>query len=83
MAVGTAEAVAAGFTGREVVDTTDDIVLPGLVNTHGHAPMVLYRGLADDLALMDWLQRYIFPAEAKRPSRRRWCASARNWPRSR
>ena len=65
VAVDTAEAVAAGYTGREVVDTTDDIVLPGLVNTHGHAPMVLYRGLADDLALMDWLQRYIFPAEAK------------------
>ena len=65
VAVDTAEAVAASFTGREVVDTTDDLVLPGLVNTHGHAPMVLYRGLADDLALMDWLQRYIFPAEAK------------------
>ena len=41
------------------------IVLPGLVNTHTHAAMVLYRGLADDLALMDWLQKYIFPAEAK------------------
>src|SRR4249919_250393 len=65
VAVDTAEAVAAGYMGREVVDTTDDIVLPGLVNTHGHAQMVLYRGLADDLALMDWLQRYIFPAEAK------------------
>jgi 5-methylthioadenosine/S-adenosylhomocysteine deaminase len=65
VAVDTAEAVAAGYRGRAVVDTTDDIVLPGLVNTHGHAPMVLYRGLADDLALMDWLQRYIFPAEAK------------------
>ncbi|MGE5359570.1 MAG: amidohydrolase family protein, partial [Bacteroidales bacterium] len=37
----------------------------GLINTHTHAPMVLYRGLADDLALMDWLQNYIFPAEAK------------------
>ncbi len=62
VAVDTADAVAAGYTGREVVDTTGDIVLPGLVNTHGHAPMVLYRGLADDLALMDWLQKYIFPA---------------------
>jgi 5-methylthioadenosine/S-adenosylhomocysteine deaminase len=40
-------------------------VLPGLVNTHTHAPMVMYRGLADDRALMDWLQNYIFPAEAK------------------
>ncbi len=39
--------------------------MPGLINTHTHAPMVMYRGLADDLALMDWLQKYIFPAEAK------------------
>ena len=38
--------------------------MPGLVNTHTHAPMVLYRGLADDVALMGWLERYIFPAEA-------------------
>jgi len=37
--------------------------MPGLINTHTHAPMVLYRGLADDLALMDWLTKYIFPAE--------------------
>src|SRR5204862_7807473 len=41
------------------------IVLPGLINAHTHAPMVLYRGLADDLALMEWLQTYIFPVEAK------------------
>jgi 5-methylthioadenosine/S-adenosylhomocysteine deaminase len=39
--------------------------MPGLINTHTHAPMVLYRGLADDLALMEWLNKYIFPAEAK------------------
>ena len=39
--------------------------MPGLINTHTHAPMVMFRGLADDLALMDWLQNYIFPAEAK------------------
>jgi 5-methylthioadenosine/S-adenosylhomocysteine deaminase len=64
-AVDTVDAIAAAFTAREVIDTTNDIVLPGLVNTHGHAPMVLYRGLADDLALMDWLEHYIFPAEAK------------------
>ena len=63
-AVGSPAEIAAGYAG-EVIDTTGDIVLPGLVNTHGHAPMVLYRGLADDLALMEWLQKYIFPAEAK------------------
>ena len=65
VAVDTAEAIAVAYTARQVIDTSGDVVLPGLVNTHGHAPMVLYRGLADDLALMDWLQRYIFPAEAK------------------
>src|SRR4029078_9261968 len=63
-AVGSPAEIAAGYAG-EVIDTTGDIVLPGLVNTHGHAPMVLYRGLADDLALMEWLQKYIFPAEAR------------------
>ena len=65
VAVGQASEVARAFTGRATIDVSGDLVLPGLINTHGHAPMVLYRGLADDLALMDWLQRYIFPAEAR------------------
>ncbi len=63
--VGTVEALDARYAGTERLEVRDDIVLPGLINTHTHAPMVLYRGLADDLALMDWLQKYIFPAEAK------------------
>jgi 5-methylthioadenosine/S-adenosylhomocysteine deaminase len=58
-------AIAARYTAAETIDARFEIVLPGLVNTHTHAPMVMYRGLADDLALMDWLQQYIFPAEAK------------------
>ncbi|GAA6623012.1 amidohydrolase [Scytonema sp. NUACC26] len=41
------------------------VLMPGLVNGHSHSAMVLFRGLADDLALQDWLQNYIFPAEAK------------------
>jgi 5-methylthioadenosine/S-adenosylhomocysteine deaminase len=53
------------YAARETIDVPDQILLPGLINTHTHAPMVLFRGLADDLALMDWLQKYIFPAEAK------------------
>jgi 5-methylthioadenosine/S-adenosylhomocysteine deaminase len=63
--VGSAERIAAEFKGRDSIDAIGHVVLPGLVNTHTHAPMVLYRGLADDLALMDWLQKYLFPAEAK------------------
>jgi 5-methylthioadenosine/S-adenosylhomocysteine deaminase len=65
VAIGTPEAIAAAYSGSESVDATGQVVMPGLINTHTHAPMVLFRGLADDLALMDWLQKYIFPAEAK------------------
>jgi 5-methylthioadenosine/S-adenosylhomocysteine deaminase len=65
VAVDTADGIAARFTGRETIDAAGAVVMPGLVNSHTHAPMVLFRGLADDLALMDWLQKYIFPAEAK------------------
>jgi 5-methylthioadenosine/S-adenosylhomocysteine deaminase len=63
--VDTPQAIAARYRAAQSIDATNQIVLPGLVNTHTHAPMVLYRGLADDLALMEWLQKYIFPAEAK------------------
>lgn len=49
----------------EVLGGPDDIVMPGLINTHTHAPMTLFRGIADDMPLMTWLQDHIFPAEAK------------------
>jgi 5-methylthioadenosine/S-adenosylhomocysteine deaminase len=65
VAVDTAEAIAARYRGRDTIDASGSVVMPGLINTHTHAPMVMFRGLADDLALMDWLQKYIFPAEAK------------------
>src|SRR3954463_7179909 len=65
VAVDSVEKIAAGYRGRDTIDAAGAVVMPGLVNTHTHAPMVLFRGLADDLALMDWLQKYIFPAEAK------------------
>jgi 5-methylthioadenosine/S-adenosylhomocysteine deaminase len=65
VAVDTAESIAKQFRGRETIDSSGQIVLPGLINTHTHAAMVLFRGLADDLALSEWLNKYIFPAEAK------------------
>jgi 5-methylthioadenosine/S-adenosylhomocysteine deaminase len=65
VAVDTADAISQRFRGRETIDAGGQVVAPGLINTHTHAAMVLYRGLADDLALMDWLNKYLFPAEAK------------------
>jgi 5-methylthioadenosine/S-adenosylhomocysteine deaminase len=53
---------------RETMDASDHLVIPGLVNTHGHIAMVLLRGLADDLKLMEWLEDFIFPAEGKNVS---------------
>jgi 5-methylthioadenosine/S-adenosylhomocysteine deaminase len=48
----------------ETIDAGGGIVMPGLVNAHTHLPMALFRGLADDLPLMTWLEGHIFPAEA-------------------
>ncbi len=50
---------------EKIIDATGCLVLPGLVNTHTHLPMVCFRGMADDLPLMDWLTNHIFPAEAR------------------
>ncbi len=41
------------------------VIMPGLINAHGHAAMTLFRGLADDLPLMEWLSDHIWPAEGK------------------
>jgi len=46
------------------IDAKGGIIMPGLVNTHTHASMTIFRGLADDLPLMAWLNDHIFPAEA-------------------
>jgi 5-methylthioadenosine/S-adenosylhomocysteine deaminase len=62
------------YAGKNRMDQPDAILAPGLINTHTHAAMSLFRGVADDLKLQDWLQKYIFPAEAKNVDREfvRW-----------
>lgn len=47
------------------IATPHGLIMPGLINTHTHAPMSCFRGIADDLPLMEWLTRHIFPVEAK------------------
>ena len=65
IAIGTHEDIHAQYSAAENLGGTDRIVMPGLVNGHSHAAMTLLRGVADDLALMDWLNNYIFPAEVE------------------
>ncbi|HBI47610.1 MAG TPA: amidohydrolase [Smithella sp.] len=50
---------------KETIDASGCIVMPGLVNTHTHIPMVCFRGMADDLPLMEWLSKHIWPAEMR------------------
>ncbi|MDH3613325.1 MAG: amidohydrolase family protein [Gammaproteobacteria bacterium] len=65
IAIGPAAEIAAEYPAHETLDGKNRIVMPGLVNGHSHAAMTLLRGVADDLALMDWLNNYMFPAEVQ------------------
>src|SRR5207237_1632388 len=65
VAVGAAAEITAKYSAVRTINAAAKVVMPGLINTHTHIPMVLFRGIADDLVLMEWLQKYIFPAEAK------------------
>merc|ERR1711879_389342 len=49
----------------EEFDLSEHLVMPGYINAHGHAAMSLFRGMADDLPLMTWLQDHIWPAESR------------------
>ncbi len=64
----------AKYRSSQRLDRPDAILTPGLINAHTHAAMSLFRGVADDLKLQDWLNNYIFPAEAKNVDREfvRW-----------
>lgn len=64
IAVGTKVEVS-GYRARRTVNAAGKVVIPGLINTHTHVPMTLFRGIGDDMDLQEWLTKYIFPAEAK------------------
>ncbi len=64
IAVGNPEDTSSSIPTREI-DAQGGIIMPGLVNSHTHAAMTLFRGLADDLPLMVWLHDHIFPAESR------------------
>ena len=63
--VGPRAEIEAKYVARQEIDARGKLVLPGLINGHTHVPMTLLRGLKDDVSLDVWLQKYIFPAEAK------------------
>jgi len=68
VAVGPASEIRAGHIARRQLDLGEHVLIPGLINLHTHAAMTLMRGLADDLALMDWLNNHVWPAEMRHAS---------------
>src|SRR5580700_655965 len=74
VAVGTRAQIDRDYQPKQRVDRPDAILAPGLINTHTHAAMSLFRGIADDMKLQDWLEKFIFPAEARNVDREfvRW-----------
>jgi 5-methylthioadenosine/S-adenosylhomocysteine deaminase len=64
-AIGPSDEIASAYQSSKVIDARGAIVMPGLINAHTHMAMSLFRGLAEDRSLQDWLQKFIFPAEAR------------------
>jgi len=65
VAVGARADIAPGARAARTIDASGALVTPGMINGHAHAAMSLFRGVAEDHSLDDWLQKYIFPAEAR------------------
>ncbi|MGI8838088.1 MAG: amidohydrolase [Pyrinomonadaceae bacterium] len=68
IAVGLRADISRSYRAPQTINAAGNLIIPGLINGHTHIPMTLFRGLADDLDLQDWLTKYIFPAEAKNVS---------------
>ena len=65
VAIGSYKETKSELAGHDLIGNKEtDVLIPGLINTHTHAAMTLFRGIADDLPLMDWLQKYIWPMES-------------------
>src|SRR5688572_14753405 len=62
VAVGKSGDITRRYASRQIIPANGKVVIPGLINTHTHIPMVLFRGISDDLDLQEWLTKYIFPA---------------------
>lgn len=74
VAVGPRAQIDRRYQARQRLDRPESLIAPGLINTHAHAAMSLFRGIADDMRLQDWLEKFIFPAESKNvtPEFARW-----------
>jgi 5-methylthioadenosine/S-adenosylhomocysteine deaminase len=64
-AVGKNQKILEDYSAPEFIDATGKLLMPGLINTHTHVPMTIFRGYADDLPLHEWLYEYIFPIESE------------------
>lgn len=65
LAVGAKAEIYRRYQARQRLDRPNALIAPGLINTHTHAAMSLFRGIADDMALQEWLEKFIFPAEGR------------------
>jgi len=62
---GSFDEISKKYSSKNIITGNNKAVMPGLINTHTHAAMVYFRGIADDLPLKEWLEKYIWPAENK------------------
>lgn len=65
IALGLKQNILQNYSATKIIDKTNHVILPGLINTHTHSPMVYLRGIADDLPLHEWLEKHIWPTEKK------------------
>ncbi len=65
IAIGPASEILSAYQSKTLLEGDNRVVMPGLVNGHTHAAMTLLRGMAEDMSLLDWLTKYIFPAEVE------------------